>query len=181
MLLMGDEVRRTQHGNNNAYCQDNEISWFDWRLVERHADVHRFVKLLNAFRQRRDVVAAGIEAEPQPTPAAGEDSVERRRRSTAPDWSEHSHSLAITLESLRGRFLLHGIFNAYWEPLAFELPPSNGQSLAPLHRHGAALARRHLALERGGPGDHDRYVVAPRSVVVFALGLRTDRSRAIAS
>src|SRR6185436_3417261 len=59
MLLMGDEVRRTQHGNNNAYCQDSEISWFDWDLLERHADVYRFVKLLNAFRQRRDVVADG--------------------------------------------------------------------------------------------------------------------------
>ena len=43
MILMGDEVRRTQRGNNNAYCQDNEISWFDWTLVAKHADVHRFV------------------------------------------------------------------------------------------------------------------------------------------
>ena len=41
MLLMGDEVRRTQRGNNNAYCQDNEISWFDWDLLKRHADIHR--------------------------------------------------------------------------------------------------------------------------------------------
>jgi glycogen operon protein len=44
MLLMGDEVRRTQGGNNNAYCQDNELSWFDWTLVERHRDLHRFVR-----------------------------------------------------------------------------------------------------------------------------------------
>ena len=57
MLLMGDEVRRTQRGNNNAYCHDDEISWFDWTLLERHPDIHRFVKMLNAFRQRRDVVA----------------------------------------------------------------------------------------------------------------------------
>ena len=47
MLLMGDEVRRTQRGNNNAYCQDSDISWFDWSLLERHADIHRFVKELN--------------------------------------------------------------------------------------------------------------------------------------
>ncbi len=53
MLLMGDEVRRTQRGNNNAYCQDNEISWFDWTLLEQHADIHRFVRELAAFRQRR--------------------------------------------------------------------------------------------------------------------------------
>ncbi|HYJ93820.1 MAG TPA: glycogen debranching protein GlgX, partial [Vicinamibacterales bacterium] len=46
MLLMGDEVRRTQRGNNNAYCQNNEISWFDWSLLDVHADVQRFVKTL---------------------------------------------------------------------------------------------------------------------------------------
>ena len=52
---MGDEVRRTQHGNNNAYCQDNELNWFDWSLLEKHADVHRFVKLLIARRLLRNI------------------------------------------------------------------------------------------------------------------------------
>ena len=47
MILMGDEVRHTQRGNNNAYCHDNEISWFDWTLVDKHADCHRFVSLHN--------------------------------------------------------------------------------------------------------------------------------------
>ena len=56
MLLMGDEVRRTQRGNNNAYCQDNEISWFDWTLLERHADIHRFVKTLIRIRALRESV-----------------------------------------------------------------------------------------------------------------------------
>jgi isoamylase len=122
MLLMGDEVRRTQFGNNNAYCQDNEISWFDWTYLERHADVHRFVKELIAFRQRRDV-------------AMGEETLslnELLRRADLdwhgttlgrPDWGEHSHSLAFTMKSLRSRFVLHGMFNAYWEPLTFQLPP----------------------------------------------------------
>ena len=55
MILMGDEARRSQSGNNNAYCQDNETSWFDWALLEKHADVHRFVALLNARRSSRDV------------------------------------------------------------------------------------------------------------------------------
>src|SRR5689334_18108446 len=50
MISMGDEARRTQNGNNNAYCHDNEINWFDWRLVEQHAELHRFVSLLNARR-----------------------------------------------------------------------------------------------------------------------------------
>jgi glycogen operon protein len=52
MILAGDEVGRTQQGNNNAYCQDNEISWFDWRLVEQNRDMLRFVKQMIAFRKR---------------------------------------------------------------------------------------------------------------------------------
>jgi glycogen operon protein len=52
MLLAGDEVLRTQLGNNNAWCQDNELSWFDWRLTERHSDMLRFTRELIAFRRR---------------------------------------------------------------------------------------------------------------------------------
>ncbi len=44
MLLGGDEFRRTQRGNNNAYCQDNEVSWFDWSLLEKHKEIHRFTR-----------------------------------------------------------------------------------------------------------------------------------------
>ena len=54
MIIMGDEVRRTQHGNNNAYCHDDEANWFDWTLLEKHAEVHRFAKLLIARRTLRD-------------------------------------------------------------------------------------------------------------------------------
>ncbi len=55
MILMGDEVRHTQGGNNNGYCQDNESSWFDWTRLAKHADVHRFVKLLIERRLLRDM------------------------------------------------------------------------------------------------------------------------------
>ncbi len=54
MLLAGDEVRRTQQGNNNAYCQDSSLSWFDWTLGDRHADVLRFTRRMIAFRQGRE-------------------------------------------------------------------------------------------------------------------------------
>jgi len=67
MLLAGDECRRTQRGNNNAYCQDNQISWFDWRLVEQHPDLVRFVQSLIAMRRsnptlRRRSFLSGIPA-----------------------------------------------------------------------------------------------------------------------
>jgi glycogen operon protein len=56
MLLAGDEIRRTQRGNNNAYCQDNAISWFDWSLVKRNAEVLRFCRALIDFRRRQPTV-----------------------------------------------------------------------------------------------------------------------------
>ena len=56
MLLFGDECRRTQQGNNNAYCQDNEISWFDWTLTHTHAGLVRFCRSLIAFRRRQPTI-----------------------------------------------------------------------------------------------------------------------------
>jgi glycogen operon protein len=121
MILMGDEVRRTQQGNNNAYCQDNETSWFVWSLVSKHADVHRFVKLLIERRLSRH-----IEAEYR-----GETLNQWLRESkkawhgirlNQPDWSNWSHSVALTAEIARPRHFVHWILNAYWEPLDFELP-----------------------------------------------------------
>jgi glycogen operon protein len=52
MILGGDELARTQRGNNNAYCQDNEISWYDWSLLEQNTGLYRFVKMIIAFRRR---------------------------------------------------------------------------------------------------------------------------------
>jgi len=57
MLLGGDEFGRTQHGNNNAYCQDNEISWFDWGLLERNRELFQFVQGLIAFRKFNQVLS----------------------------------------------------------------------------------------------------------------------------
>ena len=133
MLLMGDEARHSQSGNNNAYCQDNEISWFDWTLLEKHADVHRFVSLLNARRLLRTV------------------EHERRRVSLnqlirqasqawhgvklgQPDWSGHSHSLAFEAELRREGQRVYLILNAHREPLDFELPPTGEGSAGPWRR-----------------------------------------------
>jgi len=56
MLLGGDEFRRSQRGNNNAYCQDNEVSWFDWSLLEKHEEIHRFTRGMVAFRRSHPVL-----------------------------------------------------------------------------------------------------------------------------
>jgi len=125
MILMGDEVRRTQGGNNNAYCHDDASNWLDWALLEKHADVHRFVTLLTARRQLRDT-----KHEHRRTSltrwiaeaAKAWHGVELGR----PDWGEHSHAVALTLEVRAEGMLVHLILNAHWEPLEFQLPPAPG-------------------------------------------------------
>jgi glycogen operon protein len=57
MLLGGDEFRRTQGGNNNAYCQDNETSWIDWSCLERHQEIHRFARGMIAFRRAHPILS----------------------------------------------------------------------------------------------------------------------------
>ncbi len=177
MLLMGDEVRRTQRGNNNAYCQDSDISWFDWSLLERHGDILRFVKALNAFRQRRDVVVAGRKL-----------SLNQLLRRACiewhgvalgcPDWGNESHSLAFTLQSLNARFSLHAIFNAYWESLTFELPPVPAAQQQTWRRciDTALESPNDILPWKAAPVVRQTmYLVQPRSVVLLALALEGER------
>jgi glycogen operon protein len=168
MLLMGDEARRSQQGNNNAYCQDHALSWFDWDLVERHSDIWRFVKGLNAFRQRRALLddAAALTLN---------QLLARARLQwhgvalDAPDWNDYSHSLAFTIESRHGRIRLHGILNAYWEPLSFALP-----AVVEGRHWRRCIDTAQAAPDDIRPLDHAPLVTAstivalPRSIVVLA-------------
>jgi glycogen operon protein len=124
MILMGDEVRRTQGGNNNSYCQDDETNWFDWTLVSRHVGLHRFVKLLIQRCLMRDVEHEQRRAS----------LIELLRTSQhawhgvklgQPDWSPWSRSLALEA-TLPDGLRIHLILNAYWEALDFELPCAGG-------------------------------------------------------
>jgi glycogen operon protein len=116
MILMGDEARRTQRGNNNAYCLDDEGNWFDWRLLKAHADVHRFVTLLNARRLMRADQGVSLNELIRQTHKAWH-GVKLNR----PDWSPQSHTIAFSVSIEREKILVHFILNAYWEALEFEL------------------------------------------------------------
>jgi isoamylase len=121
MILMGDEVRHTQGGNNNGYCQDNEMTWFDWTRIEKHADVHRFLKLLIERRLLRD-----FEHERHRISLITMLQTARitwhGTRLFHPDWGDGSHSVALGAELKKEGRRFHLILNAYWEPLDFELP-----------------------------------------------------------
>lgn len=175
MILMGDEVRRTQHGNNNAYCQDNETSWFDWTLLAEHAEIHRFVSLLNRRRSAPDT-------EPQPHRVPLSQLIRQAHvtwhgvKLYEPDWSPSSHSIACTWRFTHRRMLFHAIFNAYWEPLEFELPPVVDSAQVQWRRWiDTSLDSPHdiVEWEEEAPtiGGHT-YPTAPRSVVMLFAPLR---------
>jgi isoamylase len=126
MILMGDEVRRTQGGNNNFYCHDTEANWFDWSLVEKHADVHRFVRLLLARRLLRDVGHEERRVSLTEMIAASTHAWHGTRLDR-PDWGEGSRAIAFGAELKKEGLSVHLILNAYWEPLDFELPPRDGR------------------------------------------------------
>jgi isoamylase len=118
MLLMGDEVRRTQQGNNNAYCQDNPLSWFDWDDVTRHADILRFTRELIAFHQRSSLFRSwAFWGDP-----SGSQITWHGVEPNKPQWDDSSHALAFELANPAGDERLYVALNAYWEPLDFELP-----------------------------------------------------------
>ena len=121
MILMGDEVRRTQNGNNNNYCHDDETSWFDWSLMSAHADIHRFTTLLIKRRLQRNALAGDT----RKTLAQLIEQAHKTWhgvRPFQPDWSDWSHSLALSARLIDEPILVYMMLNAYWEPLEFELP-----------------------------------------------------------
>ena len=176
MLLGGDEMGRTQQGNNNAYCQDNEIAWVDWAQPDTALQdfTRRLVALRKAhpvFRRRRFL--SGTEASELRwfTPAGTE--------MTAADWSdEGARAIGLYLDgsddpdrAADGTPLLDDDFlvfvNAWWEPLDFVLPATREQAswridvdtYDPAAPGGSMVAPQ-------GAGDH--VTVGPRSIVVLS-------------
>ncbi|HEX3985862.1 MAG TPA: glycogen debranching protein GlgX [Acidobacteriaceae bacterium] len=121
MLLMGDEMRRSQRGNNNAWCHDSDVSWLDWNLLAKHRGLHRFVKLLNRHRLLRTDGAADSRLSLNELLQRGT-LTWHGVRLAEPDWGPDSHSLALCIACPSDRLAFHLMLNAYSEPLAFELP-----------------------------------------------------------
>ncbi|GAB4257572.1 MAG: glycogen debranching protein GlgX [Methylomicrobium sp.] len=126
MLTAGDEVLRTQQGNNNAWCQDNEISWFDWRLLDKNKDMLRFVKALIALRKRHDSLGrrngflTGEPVEGRNLPDIEWFGVDL----AAPAWEDRqARFLAFTLVGLsESEADLHVIMNMSESTVASQLP-----------------------------------------------------------
>jgi glycogen operon protein len=134
LLLGGDEFARSQDGNNNAYCQDNELTWFDWNAAAQHADLVDFTARLCRLREQHPVFRRRQFFHGTPAPDTIRDDLDWYRPDGAPmdaqDWNA-SFARAVTM-ALSGDtgdrtrpddpFML--MLNAWWEPLDFSVPGS---------------------------------------------------------
>ncbi len=159
-LLMGDEFGRTQQGNNNAYCQDNEIGWVDWSLAQKNAGLVRFTSMMIALRKKYFALTR-------------EQFVNRVswHGTTVgdPDWTGQTRTLSLLMHAWNGQPGFYVMFNAHWEQHRFHLPPMDGQW----------RWRRLVDTNLPSPSDivdeknavplnpHDHYIVSPRSTVIL--------------
>jgi len=173
MILAGDEFGRTQRGNNNAYCQDNEISWIDWRLASANRDLLRFFKNLIAFRKAHSALRRiSFENNGAECPQIQWHGV----KPLQPDWSYESRALAMSIcgtgEDGQPEHI-YVLANAWWEPLRFQLPALPHAQWARFV--DTALPPPEDIAEVGGEKpleDPTTYEAAPRSVVILVSQLR---------
>jgi glycogen operon protein len=168
MILAGDEVRRTQNGNNNSYCQDNELSWFDWRLLEKNWVLHRFWERLIDFRKRHSTLHRGRFFTGEVNERGQVDVAWHGTRLNDAGWFDpQARTLALTLAGMNGEPDLHVMMNMYWDCLDFQLPPVQGRSWF-LALDTAQEPPRDIA-DPGNEARIDRnpYPVQGRSVVVL--------------
>ena len=128
MFVAGDEIRRSQKGNNNAYCQDNEISWFDWTLVNKHPELLRFFRNMIRFRKMHAAVRRGQFFNGSVNERGLKDVSWHGTKLNCPGWDDTgARALAMTLAGFDGDSDLHVMFNMFWDSLDFELPVVPGR------------------------------------------------------
>jgi isoamylase len=168
MLSMGDEIRRTQLGNNNAYCQNNELNWFNWDDVERRQEVLSFLRGAVMFVQESHVFTQ----EKAVLIGEGHKSLHllwHGVRLGMPDWSDNSHSLAFTLHHPESNEKIHVMLNFYWEALSFELPALHGgRTWVRVIDTGLEPPNDMAQPSEAPPVSESFYTAIARSVVVLA-------------
>ena len=183
MLCGGDELGRTQQGNNNAYCQDNEISWFDWKLDHRQRHLLEFVRNLIAFRKKHPVLRRRLFFQGRHIRGSEVKDISWLRpdgkEMTDKDWTAgFTKSLALRLAGdainepdEKGRPIVDDtliiLFNGHHAPLAFTLPAhKRGVRWLPiLDTSVIAGAEKPVGIFKGG----EPYELEARSIVVLKL------------
>lgn len=129
MILMGDEVAHTKQGNNNTYCQDNELSWFDWSQLESEADMFTFVKHCISFRKQHRVLRNRFYFQQRDAINSGYPDISwHGAKAWKPDWSDNSRTLSFMLcgehvpAGKEPDNYIYVAMNMHWENHTFQLP-----------------------------------------------------------
>ncbi|HLI52261.1 MAG TPA: glycogen debranching protein GlgX [Thermomicrobiaceae bacterium] len=176
MILMGDEVARTQHGNNNAYCHDSELSWLDWSLLEANPDIFRFFKHSIAFRHAHPVLRNREHFRNEDYVGSGYPDISwHGTRAWSADWSSESRVLAFMLCGLHAQGgavpddYVYVALNMHWEPHTFELPGLRDDRQWRVFANTGADAPEDIWEPGTEPVLEDQHeiFIGPRSVVVL--------------
>jgi glycogen operon protein len=170
MILAGDEVLRTQRGNNNGYCQDNQLSWFDWTFNAAQQDMLRFVQQLIAFRQRHPCLRRARFLTDRPRPGSRlSDVTWHGVELNAPPWGDaNAQILAYTLGAAdEGEEDLHIILNMSENTVEMPLPQHSDRIWYRAIDTGGAAPEDIIAPRQQSPVRTPTYTTAPRSVVVL--------------
>lgn len=168
MFLAGDEFGNTQFGNNNSYCQDNEISWLDWNYLEKNRELFEFFKFMISYRHKHAVIRKKL-----PNAVCGMDAIHahdvQAERTNLPDGTRTFGISFSGYDKKKGEDdLIYIALNTYWEDVTITLPD--------LHRRGTW----YLSVNTYGDGQgryfypegeevriEGNFVMRPRSVAVF--------------
>ncbi len=170
MILMGDEMGKTQEGNNNAYCQDNELNWLDWSKLEENHDIYNFTKNMIKFRKIHPALKRSHFFTDQDIDGNGFTDISWHGvKVNKPDWSKNSKTLAFLID---GGDVIEGaekdndiyvILNSYHKDLEFQLPRIEGKKWYRI----ADTGRKDDFLEKPKVVDSETYPVKNRSSVIF--------------
>ena len=172
MILGGDEIRRTQNGNNNAYCHDNEISWFNWNLTGTHADLLRFTQGMIAFRKRNRSLRRSAFFTGALNARGVKDIAWHGCQLNAPGWDDPSgRVLAFTLGSFTlGEPDIQVMLNMSDDALPFELPAVSGQQWSRFVDTALAAPDDLMLAGQEVPIIGQAYLVSRHSIVILVAG-----------
>jgi glycogen operon protein len=173
MFLMGDEMGRTQRGNNNSYCQDNDLSWMDWGLAEHNSELLRFVRLIIRFRQANPVLRSAAFYQGRDCVGSGKPDIGFHGTQVgAPDFSPASRCLAFLLcgkhtEGQQGD--IYVAMNMYWEALPYQIPKPADDRHWKIVVNTSMPAPQDICEASAAPllNEQEQIIVGPRSMMVL--------------
>jgi glycogen operon protein len=176
MLLMGDEMGRTKHGNNNTYCHDNELNWLNWDLLEENADLFNYTQRIIQFRKAHPVLRSKEHFQHRDYKEVGLSDISFHGTSAwRPDWTDDSLVFAYMLsgDHAKGGTIkddtLYIAINMYWDGLEFELPQVPGDKQWHIFANTSMPAGKDIS-EVGAEillEDQHKIVIGGRSIVIL--------------